>query len=702
MAAPRASIAVSVTRAGLTLATAFALTRVFAGRSWLFVMVLAAVVPPVVPRLGAAPPLAPLVAVRGGRSSSACGWRRSSPIPRPPSPASRRRATLATLGHAISAAPRTRCAPRSCRCRPTGSALVLAFVGVFVAAALTHWIATSLDAPIGAFAPSIALFIVDRRDRQRRLGLRRPRCTRSRRSATCSRSRSTTSTPGARGSTPTRPRGSRLAAGGVLVGAIAVASALAVGPSVPGRAAAARSSTTASLGARQRRGQPALGAAADPQHPRQAHARPGRRSCSRSKAPRAAYWRVIALDWFTDDNAWGINKATERAASKLTTPDRPAAVARRCTSSSTSTTLDPHWLPGRVPAGRDQPHRGARRARLAHAARRLDEPSSTTSLYDVDSEIPTPTSRRELAGDAVLDPREWRATSSSRPTSRDRCARSREQITAEARTSPYERGRRAREVLPQRHVQVHARHQPRRLARRDRRSSSSNTRGRILRAVRGVVRGDGPRRRPAGTRRGRLPAGHARHRRPVPRDEPQRARLARGVDRRRGLDPVRADARFAEPTLGLGTGGPTQRPHESATDDAGRRRRRPRGRRVADRRRSEAARPTRRQLAAAGRLDARTGRRSSVGHLVALAIVAVALGGRSRSLAHRRADRARGAPHVAPPPRRRSAPARARRVGRGARPSPRRRASRRGRRRRRWSSRCATHPRTARATPARR
>ena len=46
MAAPRASIAVSVTRAGLTLATAFALTRVFAGRSWVLVMILAAVAPP--------------------------------------------------------------------------------------------------------------------------------------------------------------------------------------------------------------------------------------------------------------------------------------------------------------------------------------------------------------------------------------------------------------------------------------------------------------------------------------------------------------------------------------------------------------------------------------------------------------------------------------------------------------------------------
>ena len=46
MAAQRSSIAVGVARASLTLATAFALTRVFAGRSWLFVMVVAAVTPP--------------------------------------------------------------------------------------------------------------------------------------------------------------------------------------------------------------------------------------------------------------------------------------------------------------------------------------------------------------------------------------------------------------------------------------------------------------------------------------------------------------------------------------------------------------------------------------------------------------------------------------------------------------------------------
>ena len=142
MAAPRASIAVSVTRAGLTLATAFALTRVFAGRSWLFVMVLAAVVPPRAPRLGAAPPLAPARPARRGRGRRACGSRRSSPIPSTHGRGHPDARDRSRRSGTRSAARRTRCAPRSFRSRRSASALVLAFVGVFVAAALTDWIAT--------------------------------------------------------------------------------------------------------------------------------------------------------------------------------------------------------------------------------------------------------------------------------------------------------------------------------------------------------------------------------------------------------------------------------------------------------------------------------------------------------------------------------------------------------------------------------
>jgi len=158
MAAQRSSIAVGVSRASLTLATAFALTRVFAGRSWLFVMVVGAVVPPLF--LGWAQrrhwhPLIRLAVITGG------GIWLSALVADPkntfvgvPS-----RATLSALAHELNRAPHTLRAA-VVPVPPVASALVLAFLGVFVVAALTEWIAMSLDAPIGAFAPSIALFIV--------------------------------------------------------------------------------------------------------------------------------------------------------------------------------------------------------------------------------------------------------------------------------------------------------------------------------------------------------------------------------------------------------------------------------------------------------------------------------------------------------------------------------------------------------------
>ena len=160
---------------------------------------------------------------------------------------------------------------------PVGAALVLSFIGVFVAAALTTWIATSLDAPVGAFAPSVALFIVVAAMSgggwvaptalyalaalayllalaQHDLVTRRTWFHAS------------------------RPRGSRIAAGGALVGAIAIVASLVIGPSVPGAGGSPLLDYKA-LG-RGQRGQPALGAAADPAHPGQARPRADRRSCS--------------------------------------------------------------------------------------------------------------------------------------------------------------------------------------------------------------------------------------------------------------------------------------------------------------------------------------------------------------------------------------------------------------------------------------
>src|SRR5262249_14943088 len=138
--------------------TAFALTRVFAGRSWLFAMVVAAAVPPLFLEWAQRRHWHPLVRLgvllAGGAWVFALVRRPKTPLFGVPAPA-----TLVALGRALDRAPhplRAAVVP----VEPVGSALVLAFVGVFVAAALTAWIATSLDAPVGAFAPSVALFIV--------------------------------------------------------------------------------------------------------------------------------------------------------------------------------------------------------------------------------------------------------------------------------------------------------------------------------------------------------------------------------------------------------------------------------------------------------------------------------------------------------------------------------------------------------------
>jgi transglutaminase-like putative cysteine protease len=383
MAAPRASIAVSVARAGLTLATAFTLTRVFAGRSWLVVMVIAALVPPALLEWAQRRHWHPLV--RLGVVAAAGAWMAAlladpgTTVAGIPS-----RTTIASLGHAISQAPHTLRAavvPVS----PNGAALVLAFVGVYAAAALTHWIATTLEAPVGAFAPSIALFIVVAAIGSGGwvwptalyaiaalaylLALAQNDLTTRRTWFHAS-----------------RPRGSRLAAGGALVGAIAVATALVVGPSVPG-AGGSPLLDYRSLG--RGSGGGSLLSAPPPILSIRDKLKLGPvQELFTVKAPRAAYWRVIALDWFTNDNAWGVNRATEQAASKLTIPPnlpRSSPLHEQFHIKD----LDPHWLPAAYQPV--QINLTAARVVPDSLTLLVDSKSELHDLvYDVDSRIPTP------------------------------------------------------------------------------------------------------------------------------------------------------------------------------------------------------------------------------------------------------------------------------------------------------------------------
>lgn len=382
MAAQRSSIAVGVARASLTLATAFALTRVFAGRSWLLVMVLAAVAPLLF--LGwsqrrhwhALIRLA-VIAVGGFWLSALVVDPKTTVLGVPT------RATISSLGHALNTAPHTLRAA-VVPVAPVGSALVLALLGVFVAAALTAWIATSLDAPIGAFAPSIALFIV----------------------------------VGAMGGgswvLPTalyglaalgyllalaqhdlvarrtwfhaaRPRGSRIVAGGGLVGAVAIVLSLAVGPSVPGAGGSPLLDVKGIGGSNDGS---LLSAPPPILHIQDKLTQGPEQELFTVRAQSAAYWRVIALDWFSDDNAWGVNKATEHSASTLTEPD-DLPPSQPLHQQFNIGQIDPHWLP----AAYRPVQINLNAARVVPDSLTLLVDSSQPIgkvVYDVQSQIPTP------------------------------------------------------------------------------------------------------------------------------------------------------------------------------------------------------------------------------------------------------------------------------------------------------------------------
>ena len=188
----RASIAVSVTRAGLTVATAFALTRVFAGRSWLLLMLLAAIAPPVCLEWTRRHRRAPRDPPRGGRRRRrvARGPRRRSvhDDPRDPVRARRWSSSAARLGRRAAHPPGRRGAGRAHR--RGARARVRRRVRRRRAHVLDRDLARRAVRRVRAEHRAVHR---DRRDRQRQLGRAHRAVRARRRSATSSRSRSTTS-----------------------------------------------------------------------------------------------------------------------------------------------------------------------------------------------------------------------------------------------------------------------------------------------------------------------------------------------------------------------------------------------------------------------------------------------------------------------------------------------------------------------------
>ena len=657
MAAPRASIAVSVTRAGLTLATAFALTRVFAGRSWLFVMVLAAVAAARVPRLGATPPLAPARPARAWWPSPACGSPRSSPIPATTVAGIPSRATLvvarARARHGAAHAPRR---GRSGRAHRLGArARVRRRVRRRRADVLDRDLARRAGRRVRAEHRAVHR---RRRDRQRRLG-RADRALRARGARLPARARAARPRDPAH-VVPREPaarrRGSRPA------GCSSARSRSRPRSSSARRCrarAAARSSTTARSGAATARA--SLLSAPPPILSIQDKLTLG--PVAGAVHGQGAARRVLAGDRARlVHRRQRVGRQQGHRASRVEAhgpADLPPSTALH--QQFHIEQLDPHWLPAayqpvaiNLTAARVVPdsltllvdskaqlQRPRLRRRLRRSRRRRRRPAGAAPFSDPramarDLELPTDFSAAGAHARAADHRRTPTRRTSAPPRSRSSsaAARSSTRSTPTSATPPT----------------------------RSRSSSSRRSAGfceQFAASFAAMARAVGV---PARVAVGYQP-GHARRRRPLPRDEPQRARLARGVDRGRGLDPVRADpglrgadARARHRRAREAAAAPR---HRSTTPDDGEHPDRRRSRSRPSRRSSPATRagadpaaePRRSHHARAQRARRRSRSRSAPSRSASLAFFAIV----SFTLWRRgRRRRARS----------RSSPARARRVGR--------------------------------------
>ena len=709
MAAQRPSSLVSITRAGLTVAVALGLTRVFAERG---VARRRARRRDRAARPASRGPIAAAVACGHPRSRAVLGGRRClahalvvdprHTVARLPD-AARPSAATAT----ISATRRTCCAPRSCRSSPTGRALLLALVALCVAGAIAEWSARRFDAPLGAIGPSLVLFVVDRRARRGRLGVgtrsstRSPwRCT----SLALAQAELTERRTWFHGRG--RSRGRACSQAGCSPRVVVVLAARCRRPRCCRARGSAPGSTTATLGDGGEGGGLARSATTpivsiraklldDPEHEvftvDIGDELPG----------------VLARDRARRVRRQRSGRSTRRRVSQPTSsqpPTEPPPMRRARASSSRSRDADPHWLPAAYhPVEINLENASC----VPDSATLFLEARCATRRPRVrgDSEVPNldrrgaargTACRPDASSDAYLD--------AAAPTSRSVSRRSPRRSPQDAST-PWEQAAATRATSSSRR-RVHV----------QRRTSLGRTRStaleeflfddaeRLLRAVRGGVRGDGPFGRPADAGRGRLPVRHARKTACGTCSNTRRARLARGVLRRASAGSRSSRHPGAARTTPAAPATATAAARRAAPKRRPRRRRRPP---------TTPGGPTPR----VGRADPRTATRTTstrggdaasstrndelvrpvlrrVSRLRSLR--SCSLGAASRSLvlvASRRGARGGAAT-------RRSA--RDRVLGawaRGARPSRRRGRRAPNRRRRRSSSRCGTRPRTARATP---
>jgi transglutaminase-like putative cysteine protease len=343
MAAQRQSAFVAVGRAGLTLAAALGLARVFAGGSWGGAIVVAAVVPPLVFALAQYrrwhPLAAPALSLPVGAWLSVVVDDPSETVAGIPKPAA-----LAQFGHDLARAPsvlRSATVP----VETVGAALLLSFIAVFVAATATEIIARRLDAPIGAIGPSIALHVA-----VAALGSGRWAPTTacyalvviaylvSLQHADVT-ARRTWFQAG-------RARRSQAAAGGIVGGALVVAFAIAIGPAFPGaRGAAWINYRKLGVG----KGSSVLSTQSPLLTIRSKLNRDANKEMFvvETNNRKSYYWRLVGLDDVTPDGNWGYerNHGDQRSAARLPPPSGAVDAEHVRQKIQITGAEDPYWLP---------------------------------------------------------------------------------------------------------------------------------------------------------------------------------------------------------------------------------------------------------------------------------------------------------------------------------------------------------------------
>jgi transglutaminase-like putative cysteine protease len=301
MAAPRPASLVTVSRAGLTLAAALGLARVFGGGQWLGAVAIAALVPAAWFTLGERRGWHPLAVLA---SLGVLGIILAVLVDDPSEFPSR--AALQQLGHDLSNAPHVLRAAKV-PVATTSAALVLAFVATYAAAIGTELVARRLDAPIGAIGPSVALYVAIAA-----LGAGRwapvTACYALVVLAYLIALNYAETTARRTWFRTAHHRRSQALAGGLLVGAVVVALAVAVGPAFPGARGRAWINYK-SLGSGNGRSvlnaeDPlvAIGAKLDLSNPN--------REVFTVASPQPYRWRVIALDKFKHGD-WAVNADTQ-------------------------------------------------------------------------------------------------------------------------------------------------------------------------------------------------------------------------------------------------------------------------------------------------------------------------------------------------------------------------------------------------------